>query len=200
MILSPAIGSLPKSGFPTAWAGVFSSGSFTGETVMRWQDIENEREKYAAYLCSREWCEKREQVRERASDKCERCFLLPMDSCHHLTYERKYNERLDDLQAICTGCHAFTHGKSDVDPTTFTSAIKTVQFDGAFSTCLLCPRCETSMASGIADAKVYEVDDGLVVVMTCACSCGVLYKLQVMLDSERHIALSVMDVRKVGDG
>jgi hypothetical protein len=111
-----ALGSLPKSGFPTACAGVFSSGAFTGEGKMRWQDIENDREKYAAYLCSREWAEKREAVRKRADDRCERCRALPMDSCHHLTYERKYAERLDDLQAICRPCHQFTHGKHDFDP------------------------------------------------------------------------------------
>lgn len=83
---------------------------------MRWQDIENEKEKYAAYLCSREWCEKREAVRERAKDKCERCHVLPMNACHHLTYKRKYNEQLEDLQAICTQCHEFTHGKIAFDP------------------------------------------------------------------------------------
>ena len=83
---------------------------------MNWQDIEDDKEKYQAYLASREWCEKREAVRERAGNKCERCCLLPMDACHHLTYARKYNERLEDLQAICTPCHEFTHGKSDFDP------------------------------------------------------------------------------------
>jgi len=83
---------------------------------MRWQDIHDEKEKYAAYLCSREWCEKREAVRARAKDKCERCHVLPMNACHHLTYKRKYNEQLEDLQAICTQCHEFTHGKSVFDP------------------------------------------------------------------------------------
>jgi len=81
-----------------------------------WQNITDEREKYAAYLCSREWAEKREAVRERAGNRCERCELLPMDACHHLTYERKYNENLEDLQSTCTPCHEFTHGKSSHDP------------------------------------------------------------------------------------
>jgi hypothetical protein len=39
-----------------------------------------------------------------------------MDHVHHLTYERKYQERLEDLQALCKQCHEFTHGKSDFDP------------------------------------------------------------------------------------
>ena len=83
---------------------------------MDWRSIDNEREKYAAYLCSRDWSERREAVRERAGGKCERCRVLPMDACHHLTYARKYNESLEDLQAICDPCHKFTHGKSDFDP------------------------------------------------------------------------------------
>lgn len=81
-----------------------------------WKEISNEKEKYQAYLCSREWSEKRESVRDRASNKCERCKIFPMDACHHLTYARKYNEELEDLQAICNNCHKFTHGKSDYDP------------------------------------------------------------------------------------
>jgi hypothetical protein len=39
-----------------------------------------------------------------------------MDHVHHLTYERKYHERLDDLQAICQSCHEYIHAKRDRDP------------------------------------------------------------------------------------
>lgn len=81
-----------------------------------WRLIEDDREKYAAYLCSREWAERREAVRKRSGGMCERCGVLPMDSCHHVTYARKYNEPLEDLQAICQSCHDFTHGKNDFDP------------------------------------------------------------------------------------
>jgi hypothetical protein len=82
----------------------------------RWQDITNDKKKYAAYLCSREWSVLKEQVRARSGGVCERCRSNPMDACHHLTYENKYNESLEDLQAICTPCHEFTHGKSGYDP------------------------------------------------------------------------------------
>jgi hypothetical protein len=81
-----------------------------------WRSITDEKEKYAAYLCSREWAEKREAVRERAENHCERCLIGPMEACHHLTYLRKYDEQLEDLQAICNGCHEFTHGKANDDP------------------------------------------------------------------------------------
>ena len=72
-----------------------------------------EQERYQRYLCSREWSEKKEAVRRRSGGYCERCLVGPMDACHHLTYARKYNEDLADLQAICNGCHEFTHGKTN---------------------------------------------------------------------------------------
>lgn len=81
-----------------------------------WRDINDEREKYAAYLCSREWSVLKQSVHERAQGLCERCFTRGIDAVHHLTYIRKYDERLEDLQGLCNGCHEFTHGKSSVDP------------------------------------------------------------------------------------
>lgn len=84
-----------------------------------WRSITDDKEKYQAYLCSREWSEKREAVRKRSNGTCERCRIFPMDACHHLTYARKYHEELSDLQAICNPCHNFVHGKSDCDPSEF---------------------------------------------------------------------------------
>lgn len=81
-----------------------------------WRSIENEKEKYAAYLCSREWAVLKETVKERSGGVCERCKVLPGDAVHHLNYERKYNEAIDDLQHNCKACHEFTHAKSDFDP------------------------------------------------------------------------------------
>lgn len=83
---------------------------------MSWQTISGDKEKYQAYLCSREWCERREAVRRRSGSKCERCRVNGMDHVHHLTYARKYAEPLEDLQALCKECHEFTHGKSNYDP------------------------------------------------------------------------------------
>lgn len=83
---------------------------------MSWQAISSDKEKYQAYLCSREWCARREAVRKRSDGKCERCRVNEMDHVHHLTYARKYDEPLDDLQALCKQCHEFTHGKSNHDP------------------------------------------------------------------------------------
>lgn len=99
---------------------------------MRWQDIENEKEKYAAYLCSREWAEKKEAVRERAGGRCERCKAFDMDACHHVSYARKYNELLEDLAANCNFCHAFTHNKSDFDPIQYVRLIHHIRHVAQF--------------------------------------------------------------------
>lgn len=97
---------------------------------MDWRSISNEREKYAAYLCSREWSEKKEAVRRRAGGKCELCRCYQMDACHHLTYLRKYRERIEDLQAICSGCHEFTHGKRNEDPAKAADIVRTMRKHG----------------------------------------------------------------------
>lgn len=83
---------------------------------MRWQDMTDEKEKYAAYLCSREWSVLKQAVHDRANGFCERCFTRQIDAVHHMTYVRKFAEKLTDLQGLCKGCHDFTHGKTDVDP------------------------------------------------------------------------------------
>lgn len=84
---------------------------------MAWKKMPEGKEKYSAYLCSREWSVLKEAVKARSGGVCERCEASPMDHVHHLTYERKYAERLEDLQACCRQCHDFIHAKSDHDPT-----------------------------------------------------------------------------------
>ena len=88
---------------------------------MSWVSIKDDREKYKAYLCSREWSLLRNAVRARCEGKCERCKVNQMECVHHLTYARKYDERIEDLAGWCNACHQFTHGKSDIDPAITTS-------------------------------------------------------------------------------
>lgn len=71
---------------------------------------------YQEYLASREWAVKREAVRKRSGNKCERCYTNPQQAVHHKTYERVGNERLEDLIAICHPCHEFLSAKSSIDP------------------------------------------------------------------------------------
>lgn len=85
------------------------------EQPRHWRDIpDRERdEKYNAYLCSREWGILKQKVRKRAAGMCEFCHVRAMDAVHHLTYIRKFNERLDDLAAICNECHEHQHALRD---------------------------------------------------------------------------------------
>lgn len=83
---------------------------------MNWKTMPEGREKYAAYLASREWAVKKEAVRNRSNGVCERCKKNPHEQTHHLTYIRKYNEYLDDLLGLCRPCHEFLSGKSNEDP------------------------------------------------------------------------------------
>jgi hypothetical protein len=84
-----------------------------------WRSITDDREKYKAYLCSREWALLRNEVRKRCGGICERCNDNEMECVHHLTYARKYRERLEDLAGWCNACHEFTHGKTDHDPAAY---------------------------------------------------------------------------------
>lgn len=71
---------------------------------------------YHRYLASREWALKREAVRERSGNRCERCWTAPQEAVHHLSYQHLGDEPLSDLQAICRPCHAYLSGKVDNDP------------------------------------------------------------------------------------
>lgn len=85
--------------------------------LTNWKDIPGDsREKYQLYLASREWSVKKEAVHERSGGICERCGMNPADHVHHMTYERKYAERLEDLADFCKGCHEWWHDKSKADP------------------------------------------------------------------------------------
>jgi hypothetical protein len=85
-----------------------------------WRTMPTGNAKRNAYYCSREWGLKKEAVHKRSSGICERCAIHKIDNVHHLTYERMYDERLEDLRGLCRGCHEFIHGKSAVDPAELT--------------------------------------------------------------------------------
>ena len=73
--------------------------------------------KYRNYLNSPQWQAKKQQLLERSRKKagsdnifgvCERCGYKPWKpnlQVHHLTYERIYEEKLEDLILLCPKCH-----------------------------------------------------------------------------------------------
>lgn len=81
---------------------------------------------YRDYLQSPEWAEKKRACIERSkintgSDNqfgvCERCGYKPWKpilQVHHLTYERIFNEDLEDLLLICPSCHKQLHKEGKV--------------------------------------------------------------------------------------
>ncbi len=95
-----------------------SSNGTTIKDDGTWQtDAEiSEQERYARYMTSREWAIRKRPVKERSGGVCERCKINPSTAVHHLTYERIYRERLEDLQDICEACHSFIHGLTFEDP------------------------------------------------------------------------------------
>ena len=75
---------------------------------------------YQAYLASREWAVRREAVRKRSGNQCERIVAgvrcqAKHESTHHTTYARIGHELLDDLMAVCNDCHRYLSGKTVVD-------------------------------------------------------------------------------------
>ena len=71
---------------------------------------------YKTYLASREWALLKRRLRERSSDRCERCRHRPYQQTHHVTYERIGHEHLTDLLAVCSPCHEFLSARRDDDP------------------------------------------------------------------------------------
>lgn len=84
-------------------------------------------EKYLTYLRSAEWKKRQKAVMDRCDGICERCQKRPIDDIHHITYDRVYNENLDDLQGLCEGCHSLVHGKTNIDPLLESVGVKVTQ-------------------------------------------------------------------------
>jgi len=73
-------------------------------------------DRYSEYLNSSEWKAKRRAVKKCCGGVCERCQRFAFDEVHHLTYERRFDEPLEDLQGVCVACHRFIHERSSIDP------------------------------------------------------------------------------------
>lgn len=64
----------------------------------------SKRKKYAAYLRSSAWKQKRSQRLELDGYVCQKCEDVASEA-HHLTYENFGHERMEDLQSLCKDCH-----------------------------------------------------------------------------------------------
>lgn len=64
---------------------------------------------YREYLQTPEWQARRLRALERAGHRCQVCNDGKQLNVHHRTYERRGNERDEDLFTLCRGCHSIFH-------------------------------------------------------------------------------------------
>lgn len=67
-------------------------------------------EKYRAYLRSDEWACKRDLAIRTWGNECQLCGSSKNIQIHHRTYDRVFNEDVDDLMVVCAKCHSDIHG------------------------------------------------------------------------------------------
>jgi 5-methylcytosine-specific restriction endonuclease McrA len=82
------------------------------QALRRWVGGPLRRWRYRRYLRSAHWRALRKQVLRRAGGRCEACGRAGRLDVHHLTYARRGNELLGDLQALCRDCHDKAHGNA----------------------------------------------------------------------------------------
>ena len=79
----------------------------TGDDHELWQV------RYALYLQSGEWAERRAGALRRARDMCEKCGGANGLQVNHVRYTNVGEERVDDLRAVCGDCHRTIHESGD---------------------------------------------------------------------------------------
>lgn len=78
---------------------------------------------YKEYMRSQQWKRKRQEAIDHHGNWCNRCGAEPPTplQVHHITYDRLFQELMDDLEVLCGGCHRNEHeGKNNIvaDPMT----------------------------------------------------------------------------------
>jgi 5-methylcytosine-specific restriction endonuclease McrA len=66
---------------------------------------------YNEYLQSPEWQGLRRLAITKAGGRCQRCGEYRGLQVHHLTYERRGWEQIQDVEAVCSRCHRQEHGR-----------------------------------------------------------------------------------------
>lgn len=87
---------------------------------------ELKRMRYAAYLRTPEWADTRRIAVDHAGRRCQLCNKPGRLDVHHRTYERRGNEWLTDLIALCRSCHTNFHTNPGPDANQ-TAEVRVVQ-------------------------------------------------------------------------
>jgi hypothetical protein len=72
---------------------------------------QSHKEKYHEYLLSEKWSNLRKKKIKEAGGRCQLCNKSGLLNIHHRTYDNVFNERLEDLIALCKKCHEKFHDK-----------------------------------------------------------------------------------------
>lgn len=65
---------------------------------------------YQKYIASPEWKKKRDERIKLDNNQCQICGSKTKLEVHHLTYDRVFQEDMDDLITLCDRCHRKVHG------------------------------------------------------------------------------------------
>lgn len=69
---------------------------------------------YQEYLASPEWAETRRRALKRCGFRCQLCNREGQLNVHHRTYERRGNEKNEDLIVLCRECHKTFHQEMSI--------------------------------------------------------------------------------------
>src|SRR6184192_270343 len=74
---------------------------------------------YPDYLKTPEWQYRRSEALVRVAYRCQICNTPDHLNVHHRDYERRGNERPEDLTVLCGSCHQLYHDKLPAPPSPF---------------------------------------------------------------------------------
>lgn len=75
-------------------------------------EVTNHKKKYLDYIKSEEWLNLKLDIIQLRGCRCEKCGKPKEPNklqLHHITYERLFNERAEDLKLLCPRCHQKEH-------------------------------------------------------------------------------------------
>lgn len=84
------------------------------ERILNSNQLMSDKEK-VDYLKSPKWKSLRWKVFERDNYKCVTCGYTEHLNCHHITYKRLGDEKLEDLTTLCVKCHHKLHKELGYD-------------------------------------------------------------------------------------
>jgi len=78
------------------------------------QEVIDRSKSYNKYLKSKQWRDFRNKIINDRGFRCQRCkneFETKLLQIHHITYDRIFNEKPEDVLLLCKGCHKNQHSR-----------------------------------------------------------------------------------------